>query len=126
MVSGVFASVSNVCFIYFQTYVAIIAFKCFKIRSSVTSPFTPFCCLASMSGTGRWRQSLLARADPTCLWGDATDETWAGWHGTRDGRQRRGRPDGGLASGCPGASHAPKTFTTSTMGISITIMAAAQ
>ena len=42
--SGVFASVSNVCFkcfICFQKYVAIVTPGCFKTRSGVTSPSLP-------------------------------------------------------------------------------------
>jgi hypothetical protein len=43
--SGVFASVSDVCFkyfIYFWTYIVNIASGCFKTRSSVASPSVPF------------------------------------------------------------------------------------
>ena len=53
-----FASVSEACFIYLQTYVTSVVFGCFENISSVTSPSSPsatspwcllfaFCCLAS-------------------------------------------------------------------------------
>jgi hypothetical protein len=54
--SGIFASVLDAClkcFICFQTYVAIVASECFKTRSSVASPSSPFCCLALVSGVER-------------------------------------------------------------------------
>jgi hypothetical protein len=81
-------------FIYFQTYVATVASECFKSRSDVASPSSPFCCLASVSGVRSerwWRRSPLARVGLTCLRTSAVDEMWAGRHGTRDGEQRRGR-----------------------------------
>jgi hypothetical protein len=74
-------------------YVSIIASRCFKTRSSVAPPFSPFYYLASVSSVGRWRQTPLAWADPTCLQVGTTSETWAGRHGTRDGGQQRRRPD---------------------------------
>jgi hypothetical protein len=63
MVSSVFqvflqvfqTHVSNKCFICFQTYIAIVVSGCFKTRSSVASPSSPFYCLASASGAGRQR-----------------------------------------------------------------------
>jgi hypothetical protein len=107
--SSIFTSVSDACFkcfIYFQTYVAS---KCFKTRASVASPSSPFSCLTSVSSASRRRRFLLAWAGPTCLRAGATGEAWAAIRGTRDGGQRRRRPNGrgrGLAFGRPGASHA--------------------
>jgi len=68
--SGVFASVSDACFkcfICFQTYVAIVAYGCFKTRSGVT-----FYYLTSTSGVGsegKRRWSLLAWAVPRACTG---------------------------------------------------------
>jgi hypothetical protein len=62
---GVFASVSDACFkcfICFHTYVVIVAYECFKTRSTVASPSSLFCCLASVLGEGRQRRSPLVRA----------------------------------------------------------------
>jgi hypothetical protein len=103
MVSSVFASVSNACFICFQTYVAIIASGCFKTRSSVASPSLPFYCFASVSGARRRRRSPLA-------WVGAACNMWAIRRGTRDRGQRYGCLIEGLASGRPGASHAHQSL----------------
>ena len=43
--SGVFASVSDVCLICFQTYVAIVASGCFKSNRVLHLPPRLFCCL---------------------------------------------------------------------------------
>jgi hypothetical protein len=83
--SGIFASHSNACFICFHTYVAIVASRYFKTRSSIASLSSPFYYLASVSGTRRWRRSPLAQAGPMCLRANAAGETWAGRHETRDG-----------------------------------------
>jgi hypothetical protein len=56
---GIFTSVSDACFICFQSYVAIVVSRCFKTRSSVLSPSSPFCYLASVLGVERWRRSPL-------------------------------------------------------------------
>jgi hypothetical protein len=67
---GVFASISDTYFKYlicFQTYVIIVASRCFKTISSR-------------------RRSLLARVGPMCLRAGAAGETWVGRRGTRDGR----------------------------------------
>jgi hypothetical protein len=101
-----FTIVSSV-FQVFQTYVAIIAFECFKTRSSVASLLVFLLSRLVLTG-GR------SRRDVDGLAGDTRQEAAA---------RASGR---GLASGRLGARHAPKTFTTSTMGISITKMAAAQ
>jgi hypothetical protein len=37
--------------VFFQTYVAIVASRCFKTISCVASLFSSFCCLASVLGT---------------------------------------------------------------------------
>jgi hypothetical protein len=87
-------------------YVVIVAPGCFKTRSIVASPSMLFYCLASVTDTGRQRQSPLARVDTTCLRVDTAGEMWAGRRGALDRWQRLGRPNRGLASGCPGASHA--------------------
>jgi len=53
MVSGVFLSVLDVFFKYFicfRSYVAIVAHRCFKTRSSVASPSSFFYCLILVSG----------------------------------------------------------------------------
>jgi hypothetical protein len=66
MVSNVFASVSDVCFMFLiclRTNVTRVASRCFKSRSGVVSPSSPsavsprylllvFCCLASFSDCG--------------------------------------------------------------------------
>jgi len=100
--SGVFASVSDVCFKYFicfQTYIAIVASEYFKTRSGVASPFPPFCCLIGAGGGGP-----TGVGGPMYLWASAAGEMWAGRRTMRDGGQQRGRPDRGLASERPGAS----------------------
>jgi hypothetical protein len=51
------SSVSDACFICFQTYVAIMASACFKTRSSAASSSSPFYCLASVSGAERRRRA---------------------------------------------------------------------
>jgi hypothetical protein len=101
--------ISNV-FICFQSYVAIVVSGCFKTRSSVVSPSSPFCYLASVSGAERRRRSPLVWAGPTCSWVGAVDETLAGRHGTRDGAAAwaSGR---GLTSGHPNASYAHLSVT---------------
>jgi hypothetical protein len=95
--SGVFASVSNVCFkcsIHLQTYVASDAFECFKSRSGVASPSWP-------SATSSWCLLLLMPArhpppPPSLL--DAGDfQGGAGpmWsrETVREKDYRHGRPD---------------------------------
>jgi hypothetical protein len=64
--SGVFANVSDACFksfICFQTYVTIVASGCFKTKSSVASPSSPF--LLSYLGVSRGK----AEAVPTSAGG---------------------------------------------------------
>jgi hypothetical protein len=102
---GVFASVSYAwfkCFICFQTYVTIVASGCFKTRTSVASPSSPFCCLVSVLGVGRRRrdphacgqvqQARRGRAGTGC-------RTWDGGNGA-------GIQTEGLAFKSPGTSHA--------------------
>jgi hypothetical protein len=80
--SSIFASVLDAyfkCFICFQTYVAIVASECFKTRPSVASPSSPFCCLASVSGVERLRQSPLAWVAPrACRWAQQARRGQAG------------------------------------------------
>ena len=86
--------------IYFWTYVAIVASESFKTRSGVVSPSSPS--LLYRLGVMRGK----AEAVPTGVGGPhvlAGGRMWAdaGWG------QRRGRLDGGLAFGRPGASPRP-------------------
>jgi hypothetical protein len=83
--SGVFASVSDVCFkcfICFQSYVAIVAHG-FKSRSSVASHSLPFRCLTLVLGLGRWKQFPLEQARHG--WAGAGRETGGSSEGVRKG-----------------------------------------
>jgi hypothetical protein len=101
--SGVFAGVSDACFICFQIYVAIVASGCFKLECCIYHLAFLLSCLGVRRGkveavpTGMGGPHVLAgRCSKLDVDGQARDE----------GRgQRRERPDRGLPSGRLRASH---------------------